>query len=64
MIKTHLNPPGTSSRRAYKLNEAAAILGISGTSLRRLIKRGEIKPCRVLRHVLVPVTEIDRLLGR
>ena len=50
------------SRRAYKIHEAAEILGITSISVRRLIDRGLLRPCRALRHVLVPVDEIERLL--
>ena len=48
---------------ALKLKEACEYLGgISKASLRRLIGRGLIKPNRVLRHVLVPVSELERFL--
>jgi len=33
-------------------------------SMRRLIKRGLIKPNRALRHILIPVAELDRFLGQ
>ena len=48
---------------ALKLKEACEYLGgISKSSLRRLIGRGLIKPNRALRHVLVPVSELERFL--
>ena len=48
---------------ALKLKEACEYLGgISKASLRRLIGRGLIKPNRALRHVLVPVSELERFL--
>jgi len=50
-------------RRAYKIQEAAEIIGVKPISIRRLISRGLLKPCRVLRHVLIPGAEIDRLLN-
>jgi len=56
-----LNPP---ARRAYKINEAAAILGVSDSTIRRLIGRGLLKPSRILRHVLITTAEIDRLLTK
>ncbi len=49
-------------RRAFKIAEAASALGVTPISIRRLIKRGLIRPNRALRHVLIPVQEIDRLL--
>ena len=49
--------------RALKIKDAARYLGgISEVSVRRLIKRGLIKPNRSLRHVLIPVAELDRFL--
>ena len=48
---------------ALKIKDVARYLGgISHTSVRRLIKRGLIKPNRSLRHVLVPVSELDKFL--
>lgn len=47
---------------ALKLKDAARYLGISTVSIRRLIHRGLIKPNRALRHILIPVTELDRFL--
>jgi excisionase family DNA binding protein len=49
-------------RRAYKIKEAAEILGVKPLSVRRAIARGVLKPCRVFRHVLIPADEIERLL--
>jgi hypothetical protein len=52
------------SPRALKLEDAAKYLGgISTVSVRRLIKRGFIRPNRALRHILIPVTELDRFLA-
>src|SRR5260370_35927033 len=48
---------------ALKIKDAAEYLGgISHITVRRLIKRGLIKPNRALRHILIPVAELDRLL--
>ena len=47
---------------ALKLKDAASYLGVSPMSVRRLIERGLIKPNRALRHVLIPVGELDRFL--
>ena len=52
-------------RGALKLPEACEYLGgISQISLRRLINRGLIKPNRSLRHLLIPISELDRFLSR
>ena len=49
-------------RLAYSLKETAAMLGICEKSVRRLIYRELIRPCRALRHILIPKTEIERFL--
>ena len=52
------------SAKALKLKEAARYLGgVSVTTVRRLIKRGLIRPNRALRHILIPVPELDRFLA-
>lgn len=58
------NPPegGRRPRLAYRIKEAADELGISETSVRRLIKRGEIRANRKLRHILIPPTELERFM--
>jgi len=49
-------------RRAYKLAEAAAALGVTPLTIRRAIQRGLIKPCRAFRHILISTDELDRFL--
>jgi excisionase family DNA binding protein len=50
---------------ALKIKDAAKYLGgISHVTIRRLIKRGLIKPSRALRHILIPVSELDKFLQR
>jgi Helix-turn-helix domain len=57
-MKTTIAPLG-----ALKLKDAARYLGgVSTITVRRLIDRGLIKPCRALRHLLIPVGELDRFL--
>jgi excisionase family DNA binding protein len=51
------------SPRALKLRQAANYVGVSTISIRRLIKRGLIKPNRALRHLLIPIAELDRFLA-
>ena len=51
------------TRRAFKIHDVAAILGVSPSSVRRLVKRGELRPCRSLRHVLIPAAEVERFLS-
>lgn len=47
---------------AYKMSEAASLLGISVITLRRAIDRGDIQPSRAFRHVLIPAAELQRFL--
>jgi len=53
----------TLNQGALKLNAACEYLGgISASSVRRLIKRDLLRPNRALRHILIPVSELDRFL--
>jgi Helix-turn-helix domain len=48
---------------ALKVKEARAYLGgISEPTLHRLINRGLLRPCRQMRHLLFPVSELNRFL--
>jgi excisionase family DNA binding protein len=48
---------------ALKLKGAAKYLGgVSEITVRRLIERGLIKPNRSLRHLLIPISELDRFI--
>jgi excisionase family DNA binding protein len=49
--------------RAVKIREAAAMLGICENSVRRLVDRDKLRAVRALRHVLIPVSEIERFLS-
>jgi excisionase family DNA binding protein len=50
-------------RLAYSVQEAADMLGVHYFSIYRLIQRGKLKTCRVLRgKLLVPRTELIKLL--
>lgn len=54
----------TSQRGALKIKDAAKYLGgVAPITVRRLIKRGLLKPNRALRHVLIPIAELDRFLS-
>ena len=44
------------------MKEAAEYLGVSSVTVRRLVKRGLIRPNLALRHILIPVDELDRFL--
>lgn len=51
-----------SHQFAYKLKDAAALLGVSTVSMRRAIQRGLIRPSRAFRHVLISADELNRFL--
>jgi len=55
--------PTAAPTGALKLREAANYLAVSPMSVRRLIERGLIKPNRALRHILIPIGELDRFLA-
>jgi len=63
--KTETPPnPTPPERLAYSIQEAADMLGVNYFSVYRLIQRGKLKPCRVLRgKLLVPRTELLKLLA-
>jgi excisionase family DNA binding protein len=47
-----------------KIKDACIYLGgVSEITVRRLIARGLIKPNRSIRHILIPVAELDRFLA-
>jgi excisionase family DNA binding protein len=52
----------SEGRLAYKINEAASLLGVSVITIRRAIQRGLIKPSRAFRHVLISADELQRFL--
>jgi len=59
---TDVNSNQTLQRDAYTMKETAAKLGISYMSVFRLVKRGFLKPCVVMRIKLISQKEIDRFL--
>ena len=55
----------TVEQGAFKIPGACQYLGgVSQASVRRMIDRGLIKPCRGLRHILIPKAELDRFLAQ
>jgi excisionase family DNA binding protein len=62
-MKAKESPPKQIAvRRGMSITEAAETLGVSHWTVRRLIKSGAIRSCRILRTHIIPVNEIDRLL--
>ncbi|MCH7989370.1 MAG: helix-turn-helix domain-containing protein [Planctomycetes bacterium] len=52
---------GQVPQRALGINDSAKYLGISVTTLRRLVKRGAIKPSRLSARLLFDVRDLDAL---
>lgn len=52
------------TRLAYKVHEAARILGVSDSTIRRQIKNGLIKVNRTIRHVLIPAKELQKFIDQ
>lgn len=50
-------------RQAYKINEAAEILGVKPITVRRLIQKGHLRCSRLLRHLLIPAAELEKLFS-
>jgi len=49
--------------RALKLRDFCKyVVGVSDITMLRLIDRGFIKPNRSIRHLLIPITELDKFL--
>jgi excisionase family DNA binding protein len=66
-VNTSPQAPATtlpdSERLAYSVEEAAQLLGVHYFSVYRMIQRGKLRPCRVLRgKLLVPRSELLNLL--
>lgn len=48
---------------AFKISEVAIMTGLSESSVRRAIARGELRAIRKFRHILIPASEIERFLS-
>ena len=53
-------PPETRAR-FYTLKEAADVLGVNPSTLRRQSKAGQFPHVRIGRSVRIPIAEVDRL---
>jgi excisionase family DNA binding protein len=61
---THLiNPAAYTARLTLKINEAAALIGVSHQTIRRAITRGDIRVSRKTRHLLIPRAELERFIA-
>lgn len=57
------DPADTPAPRAHSVVAAAKIAGISPSSMRRRIEDGTIRAVRLGARVLVPVSELERVLS-
>jgi excisionase family DNA binding protein len=62
-IPAKYSPVTFDGRLALRIPEVAQALGVSETSVRRLIQRGHLKPLRLFRHVLIPTEQLTKLVG-
>lgn len=53
-----------SSRLAYRLAEVSRMIGIPASTLRTMIRRGEINPVTSFGTWLITREELDRLLSK
>ena len=56
-------PPLVTSRKLMvNSQEAAEMMSMSVQTVRRLISNGSLKASRKTRHILIPVSELDRIM--
>ena len=53
----------SAAKLAYSIEETCRALSIGRTSLYRLIKDGEVKTRKIGARVLIPASELQRLIG-
>ncbi|MBO9518481.1 MAG: helix-turn-helix domain-containing protein [Porphyrobacter sp.] len=51
-------------RKAYRVNEVAAALGIGRSTIYKLIETGELRRIKIGANSLIPVADVDALLQR
>ena len=49
---------------AYRINDACRALGLSRTTIYRLISAGQLKPVQIAGRTLIPRGEIEALMAR
>jgi excisionase family DNA binding protein len=52
-----------NEKLAYSVKEAATAMGVSPDLVRRLIDTGELRSVRLAGRVVIPVVEVEQLLG-
>jgi excisionase family DNA binding protein len=54
--------PEPTREKLLTLSEAAAAMRISRTTLYRIIRDGDLAPCRIRGKVLIRMSDVDRVL--
>lgn len=55
--------PILKTKAALSVNEFAEYIGLSRSTMFRMIRAGRVRPVRIGRRTLIPITEAARLLG-
>jgi excisionase family DNA binding protein len=55
--------PPDNSARLVKIPQAAQMLSLSIPTVRRLIAQGDLRVNRKVRHLLIPISEIERFIN-
>lgn len=53
----------TTGRLSYRVDEAAALLGVSETTVRQALDRGDLRSVRFGKCVVIPADALDEVLG-
>ena len=60
---SELNPSSTRPEKlALNLKEASHALSLSPVTVKRLVRRGLLKPCKAVRHLIFSRRELERFL--
>lgn len=61
-LEASLMTPGPAPK-SYPIDGAAKALSVSQATIRRMVGRGELRTVRLGKRLVVPASEIDRLLA-
>lgn len=50
-------------KKAYSVDEAAEVLGVSGWLVREAVRRGELHGTRIGKRIIIPAAAIDKFLA-
>jgi hypothetical protein len=60
-MQTQIKKPVTCA--FMRINEAATFLGVTTRTIHNLIARGDLHVIRKLRHIRIPVAEMERFVN-